>query len=60
MGGIGQYAQTASMPGRELYVAELMQSQVDFISEQINMMLNGEDISQQEMPDEDNTVYLPN
>lgn len=60
LGGIGQYGETASIPGRQLYVAELMQSQIDFVVDEFNKILAGEIISQQELPDEDNTVYIPN
>ena len=48
------------MPGRDLYVAALMESQMEFVVEQINKVLNSEVITQEEMPDADNTVYIPN
>ncbi len=60
LGGIGQYAQTASIPGRDLYVAALMETQMEFVVDQINKVLNSEVITQEEIPDADNTVYIPN
>jgi hypothetical protein len=43
-------AETASMPGRQLSVVFPNENHVAFIKEQITKMLNGEKITQGEMP----------
>jgi anionic cell wall polymer biosynthesis LytR-Cps2A-Psr (LCP) family protein len=46
----GDYQETASMPGQSLYVGWLYDNQVQFVVEQINAVLNGQTITQQELP----------
>ena len=60
MGGEGMYADTASMPGRNLYCVRLFDSQIKYINTEINKVLNGETIEEGELPDAEDTVYLPN
>lgn len=43
--------ETASAPGKELYVGWLYDSQVQFVEEQMNDMLNGQKIVQTELPE---------
>lgn len=61
LGGEGTYAGTISMGmDRELYVCKPFASQVTFATEQINKVLNGETIQQEELPDQDNTTFVEN
>jgi hypothetical protein len=60
MGGEGMYAETISMPGRDLYCVRLFDSQTEYIKEEINKVLMGENIEEGELPDAEDTVYLPN
>ncbi len=61
MGGKGDLLGTASMGwDRRLYVVHPMESQVKFIREETEKMKNNEIITQQSLPDEDETTYIPN
>lgn len=61
MGGTGDMQGTASMGwDRKLYVVHPFQSQVRFIKEQTEKMKNNEILSQETLPDEKNTIYIPN
>ncbi|MCR4634496.1 MAG: LCP family protein [Erysipelotrichaceae bacterium] len=61
MGGTGDMQGTVSMGyDRRLYVVRPFDSQVRFIQEQTEKMKNNETISQEKLPDEENTYYIPN
>lgn len=61
LGGIGDMQGTASMGwNRKLYVVHLFDSQVKFVKEQIELMMNDERIEQKELPQEGETTYIPN
>ena len=61
MGGTGDMQGTASMGwDRKLYVVHPFQSQVRFIKEQTEKMKNNEILSQETLPDEEDTYYIPN
>ncbi len=61
LGGIGDMCGTASMGwDRKLYVVHLFDSQVKFIKKQMDMMRRDEVISQEELPQEGETYYIPN
>ncbi len=61
LGGTAMMAGTASMGwSRKLYVVEPFDSQIQFVYEQVNKVLNGEIISQESLPDEELTTYLDN
>lgn len=61
LGGTAMMAGTASMgSNRKLYVVEPFDSQIQFVYEQVNKVLNGETISQESLPDEDQTTYIEN
>jgi LCP family protein required for cell wall assembly len=52
LGGIGDYAGTASMGwDRLLYVARPIDSQIEFIKKQVQMMVLGESITQEALPE---------
>lgn len=52
LGGTGTYAGTVSMGwSTQLYVVEPIDSQVQFVNEQVNKVLNGETISQETLPE---------
>ena len=46
----GDYQETASAPGESLYVGWLYDNQVQFVEEQMTAVMNGETITQQELP----------
>lgn len=60
LGGVGAYNTTASMGSMQLYVSYPIQSQVEFAVDQMTKVMNGENIKQETLPEEDQTVYLPN
>lgn len=61
IGGEGAMQGTASMGwDRPLYVVNLFDSQVYFIQDQINKVMNDEVIEQTELPDAGDTTYIPN
>ena len=61
LGGTGTMAGTVSMGmNRMLYVCQPFESQVQFITDLVNRMLNGETISEDPLPDESSTSYIPN
>ena len=61
LGGTGTMAGTVSMGmNRMLYVCQPFESQVQFTTDLVNRMLNGETISEDPLPDESSTSYIPN
>ena len=61
MGGEGDMKGTASMGwDRLLYVVHPFKTQCDFIYGEIEKMMNNERISQQVLPQEEDTTYIPN
>jgi len=60
LGGQGDYNSTASMGDQQLYVSYPFESQVKFANEQITSVMNGQIITQGTLPEDDQTVYLPN
>ena len=61
MGGKGDMMGTASMGwNRHLYVVHPLESQVRFIQDETEKMKNNEIISQQILPNEDDTTFIPN
>lgn len=61
LGGNGAMQGTASMGwGRMLYTVNLFDSQVQFIKDQMNKVFMGETLDQTELPEEDNTTFIPN
>lgn len=61
LGGNGAMQGTASMGWeRMLYTVNLFDSQVEFIREQINKVINSEILEQSELPEVDNTTFIPN
>ena len=61
LGGTGTMAGTVSMGmNRMLYVCQPFESQVQFTTDVVNRMLNGETISEDPLPDEESTSYIPN
>lgn len=61
LGGTGTMAGTVSMGmSRMLYVCQPFESQVQFTTDVVNRMLNGETISEDPLPDESSTSYIPN
>lgn len=60
LGGVGDYNTTASMGDMQLYVSYPIEEQINFAKEQMTKMMNGEIVEQQELPANDETVYLPN
>lgn len=61
LGGQGAMQGTASMGwDRMLYTVNLFDSQKWFINDQTNILLNGEEISQMDLPDMGDTTYIPN
>lgn len=61
MGGTGDMQGTASMGwDRRLYVVHPFESQVKFIKEETEKMKNNEIVSQQSLPNEADTTYIPN
>lgn len=61
LGGIGTMAGTISMGmNRMLYVCQPIESQVQFTTDLVNRMLNGETISEEPLPEEETTTYIPN
>jgi LCP family protein required for cell wall assembly len=61
LGGTAMMAGTASMGwNRKLYVVEPFDSQIQFVYEQVNKVLEGETIGQETLPDEDQTTYIEN
>ena len=61
MGGTGDMQGTASMGwDRKFYVVHPFKSQVKFIQQETEKMKNNEIISQQSLPNEDDTTFIPN
>ena len=61
MGGEGDMQGTASMGwDRKLYVVHPFKSQVEFIRQETEKMKNNETITQQKLPNEEDTTYIPN
>lgn len=61
LGGTGDMCGTASMGwDRKLYVVHPFESQVKFIKDETEKMKNNELIEQQELPNKDDTYYIPN
>lgn len=61
LGGSGTMAGTVSMGmDRMLYVCQPFDSQVQFTTDIVNRMLNSETISEDPLPDESSTSYIPN
>ena len=61
LGGTGTMAGTVSMGmNRMLYVCQPFESQVQFTTDVVNRMLNGETISEDPLPGEESTSYIPN
>lgn len=61
LGGEGTMAGTVSMGmNRMLYVCIPFESQVQFTTDLVNRMLNGEPITEESLPDEELTSYIPN
>ena len=61
MGGEGDMQGTASMGwDRKLYIVHPFESQVKFIRQETEKMKNDETISQQKLPNEEDTTYIPN
>lgn len=61
LGGTGTMAGTVSMGmNRMLYVCQPFESQVQFTTDVVNRMLNGETISEDPLPDQESTSYIPN
>jgi hypothetical protein len=46
--------------GRMLYTVNLFDSQVEFIKEQMNKVIAGDTLEQGELPEADNTTFIPN
>ena len=61
LGGIGKHAGTVSMGwDTMLYVCDPIQSQVTFVTDTINKLMNGETLTQEVLPDESDTTYVAN
>lgn len=61
LGGTSAYKEVASMGADgEFYVVIPFKSQVDFITDQYRKIINGEKITQQELPDADKTTFMKN
>ncbi len=61
MGGEGDMQGTASMGWNQLlYVVHPFDSQAKFIKGEIEKMMNNENITQQVLPQEEDTTYIPN
>ena len=61
MGGTGDMQGTASMGwDRKLYVVHPFESQVKFIRQETEKMKNNKVITQQNLPNEDDTTFIPN
>lgn len=61
LGGEGTYAGTVSMGfDRQLYVCKPFDSQVNFAKEQVEQVLTGEQITQQDLPDAGSTTFMEN
>ena len=60
LGGVGDYNSTASMGSMQLYVSNPIAEQVIFAKEQMTKVINGEKITQETLPANDETVFLPN
>ena len=61
LGGKGDMLGTASMGvSRQLYVVHLFESQVNFIQDQVDKMINNEIIEHQTLPNASDTYYIPN
>jgi len=57
LGGFGTRAETVSMPGMQLYVVYPYSSQIIFVGEEIQRVLDGEILEQKALPDADKTVW---
>lgn len=60
LGGVGDYNTTASMGSMQLYVSYPIAEQIEFAKEQMTKVMNGEKITQDTLPANDETVFLPN
>lgn len=61
LGGIGDMLGTSSMGmNRPLYVVHLFESQVTFIQEEMNKIVNNEMIKQETLPNDGDSHYIPN
>ena len=61
LGGIGKHAGTVSMGwDTMLYVCDPIDSQVTFVTDTINKLMNGETLTQEELPNESDTTYVAN
>ena len=61
LGGEGAMQGTASMGfDRLLYTVNLFDSQVNFVRNEIEKMYKDERISKQELPNNDDTTFIPN
>lgn len=61
LGGIGDHKGTVSMGwDTMLYVCNPIDSQVSFVTDTVNRLLNGEELTQEVLPQEGDTTYLPN
>ena len=60
LGGYGTMDETASMPGVMLYVAYPYNSQLIFVRDEVRSVLKGEILEQKELPNENDTHYVPN
>ena len=61
LGGEGTYDGTVSMGfDRKLYVCKPFESQVQFVNEQVNKVLEGEKITLEDLPDNEKTTFVEN
>ena len=59
LGGVGANDVTASMGDQQIYVSYPIQEQDVFAKEEMTKVMNGEEITQGTLPNDDQTVYLP-
>ncbi len=60
LGGRGDMQPTASMGAQKLYVNWLYAQQVEFIKGEMTRVLNGETVTQGELPADDTTIFTQN
>lgn len=61
LGGIGDHKGTVSMGwDTMLYVCNPIDSQVSFVTDTVNKLLNGEELTQEVLPNIDDTTYVAN
>lgn len=61
LGGIGDHKGTVSMGwDTMLYVCNPIDSQVQFVTDTVNKLLNGEELTQEVLPGAEETTFLPN